>query len=326
MGVEHLSAHISGLEEHQELIESTGTLRYVVGNEGFLDTTKSVGGRIIDFTGAAASAAIKSLDEGFHVTTRKIATRFGSNKQGISVILRDIPRNGIKSEFNLSGLMLGSLTSDGYPSSILKDVEVLSNTLGEIEKYVKEVSSDLEAKLNLVKRITAIKTNEDAIKIIQEFGSLAVPTINLGSVDDTMTSSPTLPGNKQIEFELTKTPNYSMSGTKVTAASKELGFNEQELKSWLSSADKINSHHQTVSKHLTDYVQFIKRWGEAVKSSSRSIDSKEYLSESVGRQLERIMDGNGLYLVFYVGFLPKLIGYTDKYIQDVLGTASKLLN
>ncbi len=325
MSERHL-LHVDGLRSHHTLVGDLHALDTVNGSEGFSETVRSFYSK----SKWAAGETFKALDTSFNKTTRVLLTKCGSNQQALSVLRRDVGRNGIKDGFELSAAQAGALTSAGKPEDFVGDLKILLEELTNLKKHAGEIEGYLEHLLAQIKKIESVKTSEDAVKVISACEGLNRPHWSLRyHPADGMSVSEVLPGGRVFKFEDSESGRrvkYSMSGDKPAGEAGVFAPDVNTVKTALGYIDNINDLQKHFGKTLTGYLTLIKRWGDAVKRAAAHLDGDVDVSATLKHKLDSMMDGPEDYLLFYSGFLPRVVSYTDRLIQDCIGISGKLIN
>lgn len=315
---------VAGIEQHQYL------LSMVSGAEGFnFDGFKQTAGELFNHVKFAAGETFKYSAEGYNKLSRAILATYGTHKQALYVLKRDLGRNGVNADKPFTGALASSLTSTGKPEDYLDDIVILLKALESLKKHTQDVNAYLESLLVLVKRIGSVKDTAEAVELIDRYNTHKKPLWTLPEhPTDTMSVSEVLPAGKVFKFEHDKNNHvkYSMSGDKPAGESREGGIDQVMLSKAIQETERVNEHLTFFSKQLTTYLSFIKRWGEAVKTSIGHLENNDEIGDTVKRKLEQMMDGPEEYLLFYSGFLPKVVAYTDRFVQDSIGLGGKLIN
>ncbi len=325
MNERHL-LYVGGLNAHHTLVSELHALDTVSGCEGFNDTVRSFYAK----SKWAAGETFKALDAGFNKTTRTLLVKCGTNRQALSVLRRDAGRNGIKDGFELSAAQASALTSTGKPGDFIDDLKILLEELSTLKTHERDISGYLEQLLSQIKKIESVKSNEDAAKVISAYDGLDHPYWKLKyHPADGMSVSEVLPGGRVFKFEDSESGlrvKYSMSGDKPAGEAGVFAPDVNTVKTALGYIENINDLQQHFGKTLTAYLALIKRWGDAVKRAASHLDGDVDVSATLKHKLDSMMDGPEDYLLFYSGFLPRVVSYTDRLIQDCIGISGKLIN
>lgn len=324
MSSTRLSLIQRGLQEHHDLVDHFKYIESVEGSESLLDDIKPFATKALSLSSSLSGKAVNQIDQLFRNGSRKVMVKFGTNRQALSVILRDIPKEGVKENYDLPISFINQVTSEGQLSNVIEDAKTLQKTLTVFENHLKELDGYLKLQLGIIKKIGSVKRNEDGITLIHQYDELSYPTVNFPHTEDNRLISHVLPGGKHLEFNK-QTHTYSMSGEKPNGSAQALS-SESEITTWLKAVEGVNHHLQSLTKYMYDYNSFVKEWSLTVKRVYGELDQQDQISDNVKRQLEKMLNGNVASMQLYSGLLPRLIGYTDKYVQDVLSAANKLLN
>lgn len=314
---------VAGLETHAILLDD------LAGLESF---TEDLGTKLSNAFSAskfAAGETFKFLDNGFNKLTRTLFASYGTSKQSLYVLKRDLSRNGLKEEFSFSASLASALTSTGKPQDFIRDTGDLLKATQSLKAHCVEVNGYLESLLGEVKKISSLKSNTDAVALVGAVDRLTKPLWKLPNHPSSTTSvSDVLPGGKVFKFEHTEQKNvkYSMSGDKPSGDSADDPFSKTDLDQAIKNLDQVNELISYFSRQLKTYLAIIKRWGDAVKSAELALEKETEISPMVRRKLEHLMDGPEDYLLFYSGFLPKVVAYLNRVIQDSIGLTGKLIN
>lgn len=324
MSLERIMLSKKAQDQHQDLMDALNQFNVVMGNETLFDDVKLIGMNALSRSAVLAGKGITELNNLFTVGTRKAMVKFGTNRQAISVLSRDIPKRELKEEVVLPASFVNNVTSEGDLSTVIDDTRVLGQTLDLLVRHLNDIDGYLKQQLGYVKDIGNVRTNDQGVALIQKYDKLSYPPLQLPIHANFIASSHPLPGGKILTYD-DKRHVYSMSGKKPHGEAQPYPA-QLDAVGWLRAVNGVNDHLQRLIKYMYEYNTFVKNWASAVKSAYPHLEREDNLSESVSKQLERMLDGNVNIMQLYSGLLPRLIGYTDKYIQDVLGSVNKLLN
>lgn len=317
------SLHIAGLETHCILMDEIAGLESFAGDLGAKVTSLYSSAKF------AAGETFKYLDNGFNKITRALFASYGNNKQSLYVLKRDLSRNGMKEEFTFSSSLASQLTSTGQPADFIRDTSDLLKATESLKSHCTEVNGYLESLLAEIKKISSLKSNQAALDLIGKYESLSKPVWKLPNHPTASVSvSDVLPGGKVFKFEHKdgNTVRYSMSGDKPSGETQQDPFNQSEYDQAIKNLASVNELISYLSRQMKIYLSVIKRWGDAVKSATAALDHESEISATVKRKLEHLMDGPEDYLLFYSGFLPKVVSYLNRVVQDSIGLSGKLIN
>ena len=341
-----------GLENHLELMEINSeltdigklmavssdptqlTIAEVAGNEDFGESLKYIGSGMLSVSKWVGGKTYELFNKGLRSAGAQLIKTFDDNTS----LIRKVGHALKESEYAISidGPKVGQLTSTGKFSDFNEDLDTLIKTTEMYVSHSKSVLDYLERSLITVRGLSKANNSEDILKVIDAFNALNYPIWELpnntkNATGNSMSLSEVLPGGKVIKVTFDKsTPNkdvdYSMSGDKPAGEAVELQLSSSEIKSVLNKLDKLNELHKRVKQHYDQYLAFIKNWSDSVKAIDNRMSDLDNVGKHVIGEAEQLLKGNSTALAFYSGFTPRVINYTDKYIQYVLSVFGKLIN
>lgn len=335
MSAGHKGSYVACLEQHhtlvqyqRELIELGVIMRsnkapMVAGNEELkemaLDTLVSVGRGLFSVTKWVGGKAIDGFLKGITMASNQVSKSFNDNQSLIKNVLKDVNKVADQ-EIKIAANKVGLITSGGNPHEIQHDMDTLIKVLEAFDKHSKELMAHLDKELVTLKKLKSVSKSEQVHSIIDEFTELKYPVFNPGEKSGDSYKSDILPGGRVFVFtEKGSTPTYTISGDSPEGQAATLTLTKSEISDILNKLEKVNALHERVKESYDNYLGFIRSWAEMVKGVDANLSKLNQVSKTVIGEAEKLMAGNTGALAFYSGFVPRVVGYTDKYIHGVLG-------
>lgn len=323
------SLYIDGLEHHTELVNVNKVLITqgkkleqceISGNESLtlagsevgalgLTALKEIGFGLFTLAKWVGGATLTGLSKAIGGAGTALTRTFSNNETLIRKLLSNFS-NKEEETFKVSEKALKVITIEGSVDDVTKDIDVILSYMGDFEKHSKDVLSFLDKKLLIARKLGKAKSSDDILKVMDEYEKLEYPELK---------DSPNLPGDKVISLEYKDKAEYLMNSTDVSATAGELTLTKGELNSFLAKLNKVNSYHVKFKSSYDAYLKHLKSWSDMVKITSNNLGDMEGVSGSIMREAEILLEGDRDGLLFYSGFTPRVVNYTDKYIQTVLG-------
>lgn len=319
------SLSVSGTAGYDELSGMEGMFHGVVLK--LKDVTGLAGKKAYSLGSWVGGMAVKEIREGFAKANRQVQLSFGSNGHAIGKLWNDLADNEAKANVAISVDTIKAITSTGQLKDLPGDITDLIKTLELVKTHENDIDAYLEKRLALMKTLVTADTNESVATALTSLETLTAPTLKFPhKPEQGRYVSDVLPGGKVLVFvEDDKGHQYSMSGDKPSADSSPNPFSSSEWRDMLKKLEQVNEFHKSFVKAGESYVKFIQRWGDTVKALSVSLEKKPNVSSSFKRDIERLMTGDKTYLLFYSGFMPRVTGYTNAFIADVMTLVTKLI-
>ena len=334
-----LEAHLLLREEHQQMVD-LGKLMIaspivVTGTEDYSDDAKealksgfiSLGGGLLSASKWIGGHTLSLFTKGIDAAGTQLMKTFESNEGLIRQIRKSATESSYSFDFTVA--QLGNLTSTGHWKDFDHDMDVLLSTLESTWKHAKDVQEYLNKQLVCLRKLKGVKNNNDILKLVDEFDAITYPKWTLPERNgNTMLLSDVLPEGKVFKCNYdaaTGKVEYSMSGDKPAGESNAVDLSKADIGTILNKLDKINGLHKAIKQVYDDYLDFIKGWGEMVKTTDSGLGEIEGLSGQVKGEAEKLLGGDAKALAFYSGFCPRVVNYTDKYIHGVLGVLAKVI-
>lgn len=323
------SLSVSGMSAYGEIagMESFGTTATVVADK-VIGATASIGASLMNIASWAGGKTIPVIRESFGNANRTLTVNFGTNSMGINKIINDLKSKNPKADFDIPAATVASLTSTGKMSDFRGDLEDMKKTIDLVYNHTKDVDGYLRQRLAIMKELTGTLNNEKAANVLNKLNTLKKPQLRFPNHPSENTFvSEVLPGGKVLKFTATSNgeSEYSMSGDKPSGDISSNPYGSSEWSECLKRLLGINEANKSIIKINESYVKFINDWGTAVKSLSDSIEKQDGLSVSFKRDIERLMSGDKDYLLFYSGFLPRVISHVNAVIANTLKLVTKLI-
>lgn len=325
------SLYIEGLENHLELHQANKELitignellvEEVTGNEGLLTAVSTSGVLDVGLSGLKSLAsglfsiskwtggmAIKGLGKSIGGVGGALTKVFSDNQTLIRKMLSGISRLDEYS-LKLKDKQLKVLTSSGDVEDVTKGIDDLLSFLEDFDKHSKDVISFLDKKLLIARKLSKARSSNDILKVTEESSNLDYPD---------MKEHKDLPGGMEVNLELKDKVTYIMRNNGVSATPSDLTLSKSEVNTFLAKLNKVNSYHVKSKANYDVYLKHLKNWGDMVKSTSNNLGELEGVSGSIMSEAETLLEGDRNGLLFYSGFTPRVVSYTDKYIKTVLG-------
>lgn len=298
--LELLDGSVAGVETITTFFEGVKSF-----GKGSLSVAQWVGGKIGNGLGKGLSTAGNGLFNLFSANDALIKSMLLTVKDSESLVF---------TEANLK-----TLTSTGEVSDLSSDLSNLLSAVKSLDKYSHELQTYLNAQLIVIKKLSSVKDAGGVAKVIEEFDNLTPPSIN---VFGSSNKSELLPGGKTLEFTPEPT-KYIMSNSDVRATSTELDMSSGKKKELLRELQNINAMFKKIKQSYDAYSNFIKSWQTTVQSIAKNLDKLEGIPNGVQRAIESKLSGDAQALLFYSGFTPRVMTYTDSYLKTFIGVLRK---
>lgn len=326
--------HVQGLENHNELVEFTTELQKlsvhvnnaITGTEGYQEVLGtlghgmgSLGSGLLTTVGWVGGKTVGIFANVLGGAGNLLSKAFSDNDVLIKKVVQQFSR-AEEHEVSFSKANVNLLTADGNLDDLNKDMDNLIHTLELIDKHSKELHTYLDARMGVLRGLRGIDNTEQVYALIDKHDAIKYPVLDFSHhMRDGAYQSDVLPGGKVLEFYEPPQVKYLMNGDTPDGASANLSMSKSEVSALLTKLDKVNGMHKRFKAAYEDYLNFIKSWGDMVRSVEGNMSKLDKVSKSALKDAEKLLGGEPTALAFYSGFTPRVISYTDRYIHGVLG-------
>ena len=298
---------VNGAEDYQEVLATLGRGMGTLGS-GMLSAAGWVGGKTVTAFATVLGGAGTLLSKAF-----------SDNDVMIKKVIQHFSRED-SHKLSVSKDKVNNLTAKGDIDDLEKDMDTLLHTLELVDKHSKELLTFLDGRMGVLRGLRNVSTTEQVYALIDKYNGIHYPGLHFPHHGrDDAYSSDVLPGGKVLVFEERTPPKYLMNGNTPSGSASEVTMSKSEVNSLLSKLDKVNAMHKRSKSTYDDYLNFIKAWGDMVRSVEGNISKSDKISKSALKDAEGLLGGEPAALAFYSGFTPRVISYTDRYIHGVLG-------
>lgn len=299
----------------------TTKLDYVTGQESFstvFSSVKSIGSSTMNFAKWSGGKLGNGLSKAFYASGVTLGKAIGANQMLLSSV------KGLVNEETLVKLnekQVMTLTIDGSEDDLLKGPDLIMRALKDYATYTKALDNYLNEQLVTISKLKKVKTASDIAKVVSDFEDIKLPKHDVFKEGN---NTGVLPGGKTISITLEEgNVKYIMSGGDKVTTALELTLSVSDKKELLNKLSNINAMFKHIKQSYENYSKFIKSWQDTVMQVAKNLDNLENVPNGTLHSAQSILGGSSDALLFYSGFTPRVMTYTDKYFQTLVSVVRK---